>query len=144
MLCSRTRGSRYRSRALAEAGIIDSHKSPSMIKGSTPLIRAEPSRRVVPKRLVQRSCVRCPVLRIDPGQRSRLTDIRDNLTARIAEAEREGWLGEAEGLRVSLAAARDKLAQLDDRTRRAATVSLGIPAYRDIAARTATLPGNLP
>jgi hypothetical protein len=39
-----------------------------------------------------------------------------------------GWLGEAEGLRVSLAAARDKLAQLDERTRRAATVSLGIPA----------------
>jgi hypothetical protein len=34
----------------------------------------------------------------------------------------------------------DKLAQLDDRTRRAASVSLGIPAYRDIAA----LPGNLP
>jgi hypothetical protein len=50
----------------------------------------------------------------------------------------------AGGLRVSLAAARDKLAQLDDRTRRAATVSLGIPAYRDIAARTATLPGNPP
>jgi hypothetical protein len=53
-------------------------------------------------------------------------------------------VGEAEGLRVSLAAARDKLAQLDERTRRAATVSLGIPAYRDIAARTATVPGNLP
>jgi hypothetical protein len=50
----------------------------------------------------------------------------------------------AGGLRVSLAAARDKLAQFDDRTRRAATVSLGIPAYRDIAARTATVPGNLP
>jgi hypothetical protein len=92
----------------------------------------------------EHSCVRCPVLRIDPGQRPRLADIRDNLTARIAEAGREGWLGEAEGLRVSLAAARDKLAQLDERTRRAATVSLGIPAYRDIAARTATVPGNLP
>jgi hypothetical protein len=90
------------------------------------------------------SCVRCPVLRIDPDQRPRLADIRDNLTARIAEAEREGWLGEAEGLRVSLAAARDKLAQLDERTRRAATVSIGIPAYCDIAARTATVPGNLP
>jgi len=90
----------------------------------------------------EHSCVRCPVLRIDPGQRARLADIRDNLTARIAEAEREGWLGEAEGLRVSLAAARDKLTQLDERACRAATVSLGIPAYRDIAARTAALPGN--
>jgi hypothetical protein len=81
-----------------------------------------------------------PVLRIDPVQRPRLADIRDNLTARIVEAEREGWLGEAEGPRVSLAAARDRLAQLDDRTRRAATVSLGIPAYRDIAARTPPAP----
>jgi len=61
-------------------------------------------------------------------------------TSRIAEAERDGWLGGAEGLRVSLAAARDKLARLDERTRRAATIGLGIPAHRDIAARTATLP----
>jgi hypothetical protein len=37
----------------------------------------------------------------------RLSEIRDNLTARIREAEHEGWLGEAEGLRVSLAAARN-------------------------------------
>ena len=88
--------------------------------------------------------MRCPVLRIDPGQRARLAAIRDNLATRIAEAELEGWLGEAEGLRVSLAAARGKLAQLDERTRRAATVSLGIPAYRDIAARTAILPGSRP
>jgi hypothetical protein len=88
--------------------------------------------------------IRCPVLRVDPGQRPRLPGIRDNLTARITEAEREGWLGEAEGLRVSLAAARDKLIQLDERTRRANTVSLGIPAFRDIVGRTATLPGERP
>src|SRR5215472_18275088 len=48
MLCNRIRASRYRSRTLVEPGIIDSHNSPSMIKGSTPLIRAELSRRVVP------------------------------------------------------------------------------------------------
>jgi hypothetical protein len=30
----------------------------------------------------------------DPAQRHRIAEIRDNLTARIAEAEREGWLGE--------------------------------------------------
>jgi hypothetical protein len=44
-----------------------------------------------------------------------------SLTARIAEAEREGWTGEAEGLRVSLA------------------VTLGMPAYRDVAGRTADI-----
>jgi hypothetical protein len=35
------------------------------------------------------------------------------LIARIAEAEREGWLGEVEGLQVSLAGAEQKLRQLD-------------------------------
>ena len=47
----------------------------------------------------------------DPAQRSRIAEIRDNLTARIAEANREGWLGEAEGLKISLAGAQDKLAR---------------------------------
>ena len=41
----------------------------------------------------------------DPAQRPRIAEIRDNLHARIAEAEREGWLGEVEGLKVSLAGA---------------------------------------
>ena len=52
----------------------------------------------------------------DPAQRARITEIRDNLTARIAEAEREGWPGEVEGLKVSLAGAQDKLAQIDRRS----------------------------
>ena len=62
----------------------------------------------------------------DPAQEHRLTEIRDNLTARIAEAEREGWLGEMEGLKISLAGAQDKLAQISRRTNRA--TDLGIPA----------------
>ena len=61
------------------------------------------------------------------AQRPRIAEIRDNLTARIAEAEREGWLGEAEGLKISLAGAEDKLTRIDRRTRPAAT-DLGIPA----------------
>ncbi|BCJ55896.1 hypothetical protein Asp14428_73710 [Actinoplanes sp. NBRC 14428] len=52
----------------------------------------------------------------DPAQRDRLAEIRGNLIARIAEAEREGWLGEVEGLQISLAGAEDKLAQLDRRS----------------------------
>ena len=93
----------------------------------------------------EHSCIRCPLLRIDPGQRHRLAGIRDSLTARITEAEREGWTGEAEGLRVSLAAAEAKLAQAGELiARRAAAVDLGIPGYRDVAARTAFTPGNHP
>ena len=63
----------------------------------------------------------------DPAQRDRLTEIRNNLTARIAEAEREGWLGEVEGLKISLTGAEDKLAQIERRTHNQHTVELGIP-----------------
>jgi hypothetical protein len=90
----------------------------------------------------EHSCIRCPMLRIDPAQRHRLEEIRDNLLARIAEAEREGWTGEAEGLRVSLAAANNKIAQASATiARQAEAVSLGIPAYRDIAT-TLAAPGD--
>lgn len=60
----------------------------------------------------EHACVRCPMLWPDPAQRPRLVEIRDNISARITEAEREGWLGEVEGLRVSLAGADDKLAHI--------------------------------
>ncbi len=49
----------------------------------------------------------------------------------------EGWGGEAEGLKVSLAAANAKLAQLDNLiARRTAAVDLGMPTFADIAVRT--------
>jgi hypothetical protein len=87
----------------------------------------------------EHSCIRCPLLRVDPAQQQRLADIRGNLLARIAEAQREGWTGEAEGLSVSVAAANAKLAQLDGlATRRNAAVSLGMPALGDLASRTVT------
>jgi integrase len=75
----------------------------------------------------EHSCLRCSMHWPDPAQRARIAEIRDNLTARIAEAEREGWLGEAEGLKISLAGAQDKLAQIDRRSRND-PVDLGLPA----------------
>jgi len=91
----------------------------------------------------EHSCIRCPLLRTDPAQKQRLEAIRDNLTARIAEARQQGWAGEAGGLRVSLAAANNKLAQIEiTAARRTQAVSVGMPAYRDAAASTiTTVPG---
>ena len=90
----------------------------------------------------EHACLRCSLLRVDPAQKQRLEDIRGSLAARIAEAEREGWAGEAEGLKVSLSAANNKLAQVElSLARRAETVSLGIPSYRDTAAATLS-PGD--
>lgn len=90
----------------------------------------------------EHACIRCSMLRPDPDQQGRLVEIRDNLLARITEAEREGWLGELEGLEVSLAGAQDKLAQLDaEQARRSTAVDLGIPTFRDIAGRDGASPG---
>ena len=63
----------------------------------------------------------------DPAQKDRLTQILDNLRDRIAEAEREGWHGEAEGLQISLTGAQSKLGQLGERARQSAATDLGMP-----------------
>ena len=82
-----------------------------------------------------------------PAQRLRIAEIRDNLSARIAEAEREGWHGEAEGLRISLAGAEDKLAQIDRRSEPARPVAIGMPVFaricEDAPADTSTTSRNI-
>lgn len=80
----------------------------------------------------EHACIRCPMLRIDPRARPRLAAIIQNLTARVEEARTYGWLGEAEGLHVSLAAAKDKLTHLDrtERATKPSTTNLGIPVIR--------------
>ncbi|MFG2416708.1 tyrosine-type recombinase/integrase [Streptomyces goshikiensis] len=85
----------------------------------------------------EHACVRCPVLIVSPAERPRLEEIRKNLNDRIEEAEREGWLGEVEGLRVSLTAAEEKIAQLDARQQhKESAVFLGIPTVvENIAGR---------
>ncbi|MFI5741347.1 tyrosine-type recombinase/integrase [Streptomyces anulatus] len=77
----------------------------------------------------EHACIRCPVLIVKSDERARLVDIRQNLTDRIAEAEREGWLGDVEGLSVSLAATEEKIAQIDAREeRKMSPTFLGIPS----------------
>ncbi|MYS93815.1 MULTISPECIES: tyrosine-type recombinase/integrase [Streptomyces] len=87
----------------------------------------------------EHACVRCPVLIVDPYERGRLVEIRDNLNDRIAEAEREGWLGEVEGLSVSRDAAEEKIAQLDARQKKKdSPIFLGVPSFSQIAVRTSS------
>lgn len=91
----------------------------------------------------EHACVRCSMLRPDPAQRPWLEEIRDNLRDRIAEAEREGWLGEVDGLKVSLAGAEEKLGQLDAEQARATTVvHLGLPSFSQITARSTEADGQ--
>ncbi|SCG70007.1 tyrosine-type recombinase/integrase [Micromonospora coxensis] len=78
----------------------------------------------------EHACIRCPMLRVDPAQRPRLEEIATNLQERLDEAQANGWLGEVQGLQVSLEAARGKLANLDRRATPATTVDLGLPVIR--------------
>ena len=80
------------------------------------------------------------MLRPDPAQRARLAEIRDNLLARILEAEREGWLGEMEGLEISLAGTQDRLAQLDAEKTRQRTIDLGMPTFSNLSGCTGSSP----
>jgi hypothetical protein len=52
----------------------------------------------------------------------RLEELIDALEDRKVEAEQRGWLGELEGIEISLNAAREKLSQM------VRHVSLGMPA----------------
>ena len=62
-------------------------------------------------------------------------------TLSVAEAEKEGWLGEVEGLQTSLAAANDKLRQLSDAAVRQSTLAgLGITDFSHIASREVSTP----
>ena len=88
----------------------------------------------------EHSCVRCPQLRPDPAQEPRLLEIRDNLQARIAEARREGWLGEIAGLEATLAAAHQKLQAMKQIASRHGATHLGMPDFRDSTGR-ASAPG---
>jgi hypothetical protein len=73
------------------------------------------------------------MLRVDPRQQARLADIIANLKDRISEARINGWPGEAQGLQISLDAARAKMAGLvrAQRSRQPGTpVDLGLPVIR--------------
>ena len=65
----------------------------------------------------EHACVRCPMLRPDPAQRRRLEEIQVNLTNRRVEAQNNGWLGELEGIDISLRSAAEKLETMTRITR---------------------------
>jgi integrase len=93
----------------------------------------------------EHSCLRCPLLRPEPAQRPRIVEIRHNLGERIVEAQHNHWRGEVEGLKVSLAAADAKLAQLDGlAARRKAAVDHGPPGFSSVAGRSVTITSKTP
>ncbi len=74
----------------------------------------------------EHACLRCPMININPKMLPRLDEIEDDLQARRSRAAHEGWLGEIEGIDLTLAFLRQKR----DQTRRLARIAptdLGMP-----------------
>lgn len=80
------------------------------------------------------------MLRADPSQRPRLEELIEALEDRKIEAAQRGWLGELEGIEISLNAAQEKLRQM------ARQVSLGmrLSPQPDIADESEALFGSEP
>lgn len=81
----------------------------------------------------EHACIRCPSLRLDPRAQPHLVEIAHNLQDRITEARANGWLGEVQGLQVSLDAAKDKLASVarSQNNSRSSLTNLGLPLIGD-------------
>jgi len=86
------------------------------------------------------TCVRCPLLRVDPAQKPRLEEIRANLSDRLQEARDQGWLGEVAAIETTLAAATQKLTAMRELNARSTTVHLGMPDIGCSAGRSSTDP----
>jgi len=74
----------------------------------------------------EHACLRCPMLNINPKMLARLDELEDDLVARRSRAEREGWLGEVEGIELTLTFLRQKR-QETQRLARIAPVDVPIP-----------------
>lgn len=103
---------RGEARVLYDEYVERSTSSPSTRSDSCSTRRASPGRLIPGVCPVAPPVSPTPTCRTSCKIRARLAGIRYNLLARIAEAEREGWLGEVEGIQVSLAGAEEKLRQL--------------------------------
>ena len=88
----------------------------------------------------EHSCVSCPLLRTDPAQRPRSSRSAATWPTASPKPTAKAGPGKPRACASASPPPSAKLAQLDDRARRAATISLGIPAFRDIAGRTAAAP----
>jgi site-specific recombinase XerD len=78
----------------------------------------------------EHSCLRCSMLHVNPAMLPRLDTIEDDLMQRRDRASQEGWLGEIEGIDVTLARLRRKRDQTLRLSKTAAPVHLGIPTTR--------------
>ncbi|MGW4212672.1 tyrosine-type recombinase/integrase [Lentzea sp. NPDC004789] len=82
----------------------------------------------------EHACIRCPMLHVNPKMLARLDELETDLLDRRDRAQAEGWIGEIEGIDMTLTFLR---AKRDDAQRRAKrpTVDLGLPGLTGTSQR---------
>jgi hypothetical protein len=74
-------------------------------------------------------CIRCPMLHVNPKMLPRLYELEQDLLDRRQHAEAEGWIGEIEGIDLTLTFLRGKRDEASRRSRQP-IVDLGLPRPR--------------
>ncbi|MEW2401992.1 site-specific integrase [Streptomyces sp. NPDC046862] len=76
----------------------------------------------------EHACIRCPMLQVNPKMLTRLAELEQDLLQRRQRAQTEGWLGEIDGINMTLTFLRTKQADAARTARR--PVDLGLPRPR--------------
>ncbi|NYE71884.1 tyrosine-type recombinase/integrase [Microlunatus parietis] len=84
----------------------------------------------------EHACIRCPMLRVDPRMLDRLDEIEADLHTRRQRAQDEGWLGEIDGINLTLSFLAGKREEAL-RVNRLAVVDLGMPTAPSMGPRNA-------
>lgn len=78
----------------------------------------------------EHACIRCPMLDVNPKMLPRLQELEDDLGERRARAVAEGWLGEIEGIDLTLRFLANKRARAQRLTRATGPTALAMPTLR--------------
>lgn len=82
----------------------------------------------------EHACIRCPMLHVNPKMLARLDELEADLLDRRERAKTEGWIGEIEGIDLTLTFLRAKRDDTQRRSNRPA-VDLGIPLIQIASAK---------
>lgn len=90
----------------------------------------------------EHACIRCPMLHINPKMVPRLNELEADLEDRRQRASAEGWLGEIEGIELTLRFLRDKRAEALRINHTTQQSNLGLPPMPAHKLRQRKRPGN--
>ncbi|MBB3727384.1 hypothetical protein [Nonomuraea dietziae] len=78
----------------------------------------------------EHACIRCPMLHVNPKMLPRVEELEADLRLRRDRAVVEGWLGELEGIDLTLRYLHDKRQQAQRLLKITREVDLGMPQIR--------------